>query len=381
MRYTTLKLTSLLIGGVLSTHAIASEDSANINAYGSLRVDAISTDGVFNNTQSPSFLLNAPAGRNPGDTFTIHPRLTRLGVDVEDHEIEEDIDIGGKVEIDFQNGGRESRPLLRIRHAYFEVKNNNFKVLVGQTWQTVSRLIPIVNGDTLQWNAGNAGDRAPQIRLTYEQAVAKDGAIDFELAFQQIGSVDNKGQVGVNFGPSPAIEARVQYEQPLWTAKPFLAALGAHKATEVLAERSVQFEDTYNSEGIFAELVLPLTEDLTLSGEYFKGENLTDLRGGILFGINETRGIPIRTEGYWSELAYQVTDKLQLSTGLSEDNPFDEDILVSTPTLNKTEWGTAHYSLTKRFLMGVEYIHWTTDFQNAAHLTANRYNLFGKFSF
>lgn len=380
MKSTTLTTAMLLLSLPL-TLALADENKIDINPYGNIRVDAISTDGVFNNTQSPLFLLSAPAGRNPGDSFTIHPRLTQLGINVDQKDIEEDFDVAGTVEIDFQNGGRESRPLLRIRHAFFEVKNNNFEILVGQTWQTISRQIPTVNADTLQWNAGNTGDRSPQIRLTYAQEVAQSGKIDFELAAQQIGSVDNKGQVGVNFGPAPALEARIQYTQPFWTNEPLLVALGVHKATEVLAERPVEFEDTYNSEGIFAELVLPITDDLALKGEFFDGENLTDLRGGILFGINETTGTAIRTQGYWAELVYEITSSVQLSAGLSEDNPLDEDILNSTPGLNKTEWGTVHYNFTKSIQVGAEYIHWTTDFKNAAHLTANRYNIFGKFSF
>ena len=81
--------------------------------------------------------------------------------------------LSGKVEVDFQNGGLESRQVIRIRHGFLKLDWKDVSVLAGQTWDTVSPLFPTVNNDTLQWNAGNVGDRRPQLRLAYESALSE----------------------------------------------------------------------------------------------------------------------------------------------------------------------------------------------------------------
>ena len=96
------------------------------------------------------------------------PRLTRLGIDWSGPQIAKlgNAKLIGKLETDFQNGGTESRQIIRIRHAYVRLDWERFSMLAGQTWDLVSPLFPTVNGDTLQWNAGNVGDRRPQLRVS-----------------------------------------------------------------------------------------------------------------------------------------------------------------------------------------------------------------------
>ena len=117
--------------------------------YGWLRLDAIYDDSRPNNTQVIGFVRsedpaaieafranpNAFGGVNPEtfaskhneDDFTMHPRLTRFGLDFDGPVVAAlgDSKVTGKVEIDFYNnalvGQSESREAIRMRHAYLKL--------------------------------------------------------------------------------------------------------------------------------------------------------------------------------------------------------------------------------------------------------------------
>jgi hypothetical protein len=47
------------------------------------------------------------------------------GVKFKPVELGDDTKISGMIEADFQNGGSESREILRMRHAYFNLQKGN----------------------------------------------------------------------------------------------------------------------------------------------------------------------------------------------------------------------------------------------------------------
>src|SRR5437588_1065222 len=147
-------------------------EGSKLKFYGFLRVDLDIDSQRANSTQAPLFITSpdpAAGGASIGE-FSMHPRLTRFGIDFSGPRIEAlgDAKLSGKLETDFENGGSESRQIIRIRHAYLKLDWKEFSILGGQTWDIVSPLFPTVNNDTVQWNAGNVGDRRPQVRAAYE---------------------------------------------------------------------------------------------------------------------------------------------------------------------------------------------------------------------
>ena len=98
-------------------------------------------------------------------------RNTRLGFDVGGPRIAclGDAVGGGKVEIDFQNNALnvtsgENKSTIMLRHAYFDVKNDDFRLLVGQTWDVISPLNPGMLLYSVGWDGGNIGYRRAQFR-------------------------------------------------------------------------------------------------------------------------------------------------------------------------------------------------------------------------
>ncbi len=187
--------------------------------YGFPRLDLIFTDSRLSpNNQFPFFVFSEdPSVQAENDEeLDIHARLTRLGVDIERDSIPAipTSSVSGKIELDFQNGGSESREAVRMRLAYLSIKDKSgFSLLAGQTWDLIAPLYPSVNTDSLMWNAGNLGDRRPQLRLGYETAIADLGSVDLAVAIARLGAIndrdlDGDGTAdGIDSG-KPMIQAR-----------------------------------------------------------------------------------------------------------------------------------------------------------------------------
>ena len=198
--------------------------------YGFLRADAIFDDSrpgaganSANATLIPAYILNenpaavaglATGGNNAVNNaptanardFTVHPRLTRLGLDFTGPEIESlwGAKTGGKLEIDFYNlpaGAAESREFPRLRHAYLSL-------LAGQTSDLISPSPPVVNPDFVMWGAGNLGDRRPQFRLAYTPQLGA-GTLFTQSLVGMTGADDNLSGGGLRAGEASALPLRV----------------------------------------------------------------------------------------------------------------------------------------------------------------------------
>jgi hypothetical protein len=124
---------------------------SRLKLYGFLRGDMIYDDSRpggagANSSLVPAFILsengfggaaNLAPSRNH-ENILFHPRLSRVGIDFTGPVIDAlwGARPGAKLEIDFYNivaGGAESREYLRLRHAYANLKWDNFSFLAGQT--------------------------------------------------------------------------------------------------------------------------------------------------------------------------------------------------------------------------------------------------------
>ena len=112
-------------------------------------------------TSPGSYTLYAQsASTTPESECIVDVRNTRLGFDVLGPRIAclDCAQTGGKVEIDFQNNtlnalSGENKSTVMLRHAYFEVKDQDFRLLVGQTWDVISPLYPGMLMYSVGWTA------------------------------------------------------------------------------------------------------------------------------------------------------------------------------------------------------------------------------------
>lgn len=352
--------------------------------YGFLRLDAIYDDSRPNNTQIPAFIRSedpdAPAAiaspRNSED-FTMHPRLTRFGIDFDGPQIGllGEAKPTGKLEIDFYNlPSSESRNAPRMRHAYLKLAWGDVSILAGQTSDVISPIFPIVNPDFVMWGAGNLGDRRPQFRVEYAPKLGP-GNIVLQTEAGLTGAndaqdLDPATAGGFRDGEAsgrPTLQARVAYRFPVWAKQNLEFGMWGHRAWEETDTAiGASGRRMYDSQALGVDLTIPVYQDkLWVKGEAWTGQNLDDVRGGILQGINVTTGQEVRSEGGFVELGVRPIKWSTVNAGYSTDNPRDRDSPTTGATVGR-KLNSIYYFAWRGYFdpieIGLDYLNWTTKY-------------------
>lgn len=360
-----------------------------LKLYGFLRLDLITDSQRPNNAQGILFITSPdPRGSNTtnGD-FALHPRLTRFGLDFIGPRIAKlgNAKLTGKFETDFQNGGTESQQIIRIRHAYFNLAWKDFSLLAGQTWDTASPLIPTVSNQTLLWNAGNVGDRRPQLRAAYEPR-AGGGRFSFIGGVGLTGAIDSLDldANGVRDGEEssrPSLQSRIGYSHSVGSSER-IASVGVSGYYGFMRTgRPVAGLTEFRSQLINVDFTLPLSGHISLKGEGWWGRNLSDIRGGIGQGLNVATGQAIRGRGGWGEASFKLSRVFSFHPGFSTDDPVDEDLPAAGRTRNRTFYLAHRIAPGGGFLLGVDYLRWRTTYKGLQPGVDNRLNLFFQYGF
>jgi len=306
------------------------------------------------------------ASTTPESECIVDVRNTRLGFDVLGPKIPflGCAQGGGKVEIDFQNSvlSTENKPTIMLRHAYLEAKNDDFRLLIGQTWDVVSPLNPGMLLYSVGWDGGNIGYRRAQFRGERFLAFSDVSLVTVQASINQ--DVFPDSITGATGEPSnwPIVEGRVA-----WTVGergqgclPITVGLSGHIGEEEFDTLPVRDNRRRTWSGNL-DLRVPLTERLGFQGECFIGENLSAFLGGIGQGIDPISLNTIRDAGGWMELWYDWTPRLHSHVGYSVDDPNNNDLTVATEkSYNQFYYGNLIYDLTKNLVLGMEVSSWRT---------------------
>jgi hypothetical protein len=359
-----------------------------IRLYGFLRLDLDFDSQHPNNTQNPLFITSpdARAGGTTNGDYSMHPRLTRFGIDYAGPHIAKlgNAKLSGKVETDFANGGSESRQIIRIRHAYLRLDWKEAALLAGQTWDIVSPLFPTVNNDSLMWNAGNVGDRRPQLRAAYEPKAGR-GKLSFIGGIGLTGAIDaqdldNNGFRDGEESGRPDMQGRIGYSYPLGkdrTASIGLSGFyGFERTARPVAGRTVFHPQLFN-----VDFTIPLATRLSWRGEGWWGRNMSDIRGGAGQAINLSNGREIRGRGGWSEANIRLSRYFSVNPGFTIDDPVNADLPNGGRTRNHAYYFANRITPGGNFLIGADYLRWLTDYKGLQRGVANRVNIFLQYNF
>ena len=363
------KLTAAAVLGCLAGWT-APAPAAELTPYGFVRFDAVLDDSKLNHHQYPNWVKPEPPGAEDKGNLTMYPRLTRVGARFTPVEVGQDSEIGGVIEADFQNGGSESRQILRLRKAYFNLRKGDWHFLAGQTWDLISPLFPAANNDGMMWNTGNLGDRHPQARLTFKPGTGLSAAV----ALGQTGAVDKKDLDGNGVldgweAMVPFVQARVGIEQAR-----FKAGAWAHWATEKTGT-PVAGDSSFTSTVVGVDFSVSPAGRLAIEGEGWTGSNLSDIRGGIGQGVNRETGEEIASSGGWVHLLVKPGEGWKLYAGAMMDTPDEEAVPEGGRTSNQAFYVVNRYRPWKSFQAAVEYINWTTEHKGLHDGTANRVDI------
>lgn len=359
----------LPIAAALAALAVPASAKPTLEPYGFVRFDAIFDDSKMNSAQSPLWVEDETPATEDDSELSLHPRLTRFGVNLAPEDVGQGATLSGKIEIDFQNGGRESRQTPRMRHGYLQIASGSWELLAGQTWDLVSPLLPAPNADALMWNAGNTGDRRPQVRFTTRTA-AGAGKARFAAAVGMPNAVDAQdldqdGELDGFDAAVPAVQALAEVDLPA-----VLLGGWVHWAREQVGAGAN--EENYDAMLAGGHARIPLGKKARISGEAFFGRNLSDVRGGIGQSVNLTQGEEIAAMGGWGELGVDVTPKYSVAAGATIDRPDSDDLSDGARQRNLVIYLVQTIAPLPRVKVGVEYLHWRTDRVGRDTADANR---------
>lgn len=388
-----MKLRALVCAGAVLC-APWSADAVTLDPYGFIRFDAIWDDSRLSHPQFPSWVESespdpataAEVGENEGE-INLHARLSRVGFNVEAFELKNGKKVDGKVEIDFQNGGRESRAALRWRHAYFRLLKDDYNVLLGQTSDLIAPLYPFVNNDGAMWNAGNIGDRRPQVRITTTPA-AGDGQLRLAGAVMMPGAVnsqdlDGNGVLDGAFALTPILQGLVEYSDDRVTIGGWAHFHRDRIEVDVMVDSTTTMVDErdYTGYAVGGHARLKLSDRVLIQGEGWTGQNAADIRGGIGQTVNLAADEAIASLGGWAELQLKTSDTTTLAVGATLDDPDDEHLASGGRSLNQVMFTALRVQPDPALRFAIEYLYWKTEFIDRPEGTANRINAHGTLFF
>jgi len=339
-----------------------------------------------------------PDRPNTEEQFHLDPRSTRLGLDVSGPQVPllNCAPSGGKVEIDFQrNLDTENRSGLLLRHAYLEVKNEDFRLLFGQTWDVISPLYPGVLMYSVGWGGGNIGYRRAQLRgerylaLSDCVLVNLQGSLNTDIV--ALNEFSGTGFIGDQAG-WPILMARVgtTLGPRGKDSHPMDLGVSGHIGEQIFDFRSPFLNPVTGlaakTWSVNADWRIPLSSRLGVQGEFFTGANLGAYFGGIVQGVDigtpadPGSRAPIRSTGGWIDVWYDWTPRLHSHLGYSIDDPVNGD--VTTGRIYNAFWfGNVTYDLTARFLVGFEFTQWKTTWVPQGPVDSAHLDFVAKYSF
>lgn len=352
--------------------------AGELSIYGFVRFDAVIDDSKMQSHQFGFWVKPEEPGAETDGNLTMYPRLTRLGARFKPVKLDENSSISGLVEIDFQNGGSESRQILRLRQAYFNLQRGDWHFLAGQCWDVISPIFPIANNDGLMWHAGNLGDRHPQARLTYKP----EGGFSLAIAAGQTGAVDKKDldKNGILDGwdaALPFLQARLGFAQPKFKGGAW-AHWGAEETAVPVGDRG---ETSFTSTAVGIDASISLTDQFMVQGEAWTGKNLTDIRGGIGQGVNTSTGDEIASKGGWAQIVIMPNAQWKLYAGATVEQPDEDAVPSGGRTRNGAFFAVGRYRPWKPLQVAVEYLYWKTSYKGPNDGIANRLDIHFTYNF
>ncbi len=293
---------------------IFENDSASLDFTGFVKIKAIWLNHDTNGKISSRWPMpDLPEYDNNNFVFT--PTETRFGFTASGPVIYGDTKISGVIELDFFDTASRNTMKPRIRHAFINLSNDSYSILIGQHWDLFgggaleSWLINGFYGET-----GNMGYRRTQLRFT-KYAGRHSFAVSLADPTTDEGS------------ESALPHASVRYSCKLPGNSSFgLSALYGQEKYD---------SGRVDVEGVSADFILNFFKRLVLMGEVNAGSNLKTYasRSGVYDDPVTAEKDEVDVVSGWMELIYRW-EKANAYIGYCRENLTDEDQLGPSALVN-----------------------------------------------
>ncbi|MEI8372026.1 MAG: hypothetical protein WCJ35_04230 [Planctomycetota bacterium] len=340
-----------------------------------------------------SLWIESPNTHYHESDYNVDAKSTRFGTDVFGPTLPffDGLKVDGKVEIDFQGQfATRNKPGLLLRHAYIEAKNDEWRFLVGQTWDVISPLyLPTLNY-TCGSAVGNLGYRRAQFRVERYVAVSDTSLVTLQsaLAANSVTDFVTDTTVSADPGPYPDVQCRAGWtvgERTGPEAHPIVVGVSGHIGEQDFDFRSLSTPDlglrikTWSLDG---DILIPFSQNFGFQGEFFTGSNLSNYMGGIMQGVDRVTHRGIHSTGGWFDIYCNWRPDLHTHSGFAIDDPCDTDLVAAgSRTRNQTIFSNVIYDATSALQFGFEVDVWQTGYLNMQAGRAVRLEFATKYKF
>lgn len=351
---------------------------------------------------SAPFFVTDPS--NTGKQAHVDYRGTILGANIKAPGLTfwENFRFSGKVEFDLQRTiDFDNKATVHLRHCYVEALSDEWRILIGQTWDVVSPLAPGTLCFSAGWMDGNVGYRRPQVRLERYFNVSPCFQWKLQGCLSSTFAGDSNSLLGsdyrLKYSSWPIVQGRISavLGNRRCAHKPMEIGVAGHIGDLQYGQLVPGSEDiNYNAKtwGVYLDAYIPISCRFGIQGELFKGENLAMFLGGINQGVmRSAAGTPesIAAQGGWINLWFNLNDYIQFRVGYMIDDPqgdideIEPGSALQARTLNHSLFANIKCDITKMWWVGLEYSHVETSWtgKETGVSTCDRVDLVSYFSF
>lgn len=364
-----LTLGIVLIAGTLVF--AGDKPSFDVDWYGYFKLDGAYDQNL---TSHGNYVMwvEQPAYNKNDDQFNMTANQTRFGLNATGHGYS-NATVKGQLEFDLYGATvAENRAMLLLRHAYFSVQKNHFKIVAGQTWDLISPLNPSTLNYGELWGSGNTGYLRPQVSLWYTfnpnqytdvtfaggffRTIGSDVTPTFALA---LGETTDGPDDGTDAG-IPSFQGYFDFKRE-WAGKGFFRAGVSGLWGQLKSETNFGNSEKYQSWAVVGHWMASWSDGYGFSGEYFTGSNMGGYFGGVL---QESTINGVAAQGGWVSAWAKLSHNVKFGVGYGFDDPKDEDI-SSGRSKNSSFYGNIDYTIVANASIALEVSQWETDYLGA----------------
>jgi hypothetical protein len=352
---------------------------SNVNVFGAVQANA-----MFNTARPvapgiPLFL--APNAMEPENTVDVQARSSSLGAAVTGPEIGDYKTSALFLTLFYNDALIVDRYGVLPIQAWGDIKNEDWRFAAGLQFNVFNPNLPTMLTFSSLLASGNVGNNFPgQFRLERYFHPTDDSEWTIQAAISEpvaTGVTSSTSlETFITGAPPlrltedngwPMLEGRIAYslgalkQEGLEAKREFelgVSAIGGQLRTAIPLQPNV-VADIY---GIGADLRWRATDRWGIVGEFFSGESLGFVNGGVLQSVNSTTFTGIRSNGGWGEIYYYCNPCVHTHWGYGIDDPLDNDLAATQITRNRTGFANIIWDITKQLRVGFEFTYRATDY-------------------
>ncbi len=363
--------------------AFTKSNGISVVPYGYFKFDAVydSARTAFGDASVYVYPRSVSGGNREDLSFSA--RESRVGLVIEMPENPR-LKVTGRLETDFYGDlANQDSYQLRLRLAWMDIAwGDGWSLRMGQDWDAFVAVHPRMLDAGILAGTGHVWGRRPQVRLTKATPLGAETRLVAKVALENgyKNDIDGDSQQDSNASGIPQVAGQLALETRLLGKRDTIFSIGGLYGEE--RTRRDPNPDDYPAELAHLALQLPLADPLMLQGTLWCGRNLDAYYGGVMQGINLTRGRSIATHGGWLQGVYDITDRLSTALGYGFDDPVNGDLTLATArTYNERYFASLFYMLTANLMIGCEYATLRTEFKEESNVRDNRFQVSGQLNF